>query len=158
MEIKRRHLILYSAGNLATAVSYQAFATYIQFLYIDTYGLRAAWVGIAWSVYGLWNAVNDPLAGYISDRTSTRWGRRVPWIAGLFIPLSITLYFLFIPPDGLLQGGEVPLLVYFMIFVLGFDLLWTIVVMNWTALFPEMVPDEKERASVSELGRNRSTL
>ena len=93
MILKKRHLILYSSGSLATAVSYQAFATYIQFLYIDTFGLKAAWVGIVWSIYGLWNAVNDPLAGYISDRTHTRWGRRIPWIAGLFIPLSVTFLF-----------------------------------------------------------------
>lgn len=149
MKLKQRHLILYSSGSLATAVSYQAFATYIQFLYIDTFGLRAAWVGLVWSIYGLWNAVNDPLAGYLSDRTHTRWGRRIPWIAGLFIPLSVTFYFLWVPPGGLLEMPGMPLLLYFLFMVLLFDLLWTLVVMNWTALFPEMVPDEKTRAGVS---------
>ena len=149
MILKKRHLILYSSGSLATAVSYQAFATYIQFLYIDTFGLKAAWVGIVWSIYGLWNAINDPLAGYLSDRTHTRWGRRIPWIAGLFIPLSVTFYFLWVPPGPMLEMPGVPLLLYFLFFVLVFDLLWTLVVMNWTALFPEMVPDEKMRAGVS---------
>ncbi|MBE2202024.1 MAG: MFS transporter [Anaerolinea sp.] len=139
-------LILYASGSLATAVSYQAFSTYIQFLYIDVLGLRAAWVGITWSIYGLWNAVNDPLAGYWSDRTQTRWGRRIPWIATLFIPLSISFYLLWTPPAGF-NGRS--LLLYFLFFILLFDLLWTIVVMNWTALFPEMVPDEQQRAAVS---------
>jgi GPH family glycoside/pentoside/hexuronide:cation symporter len=149
VEIDRKHLILYASGSLATAISYQAFATYVQFLYIDIYGLKAAWVGIVWAIYGLWNAVNDPLAGYWSDKTNTRFGRRIPWIAGLFIPLSITFYFLFVPPGGLTLSGGIPLLIYFLIFVLVFDLLWSLVVMNWTALFPEMVPDEKMRAEVS---------
>ncbi len=149
MQITRKHLILYASGSLATAVSYQAFATYVQFLYIDIYGLRAAWVGIVWAIYGVWNAINDPLAGYWSDKTHTRFGRRIPWIAGLFIPLSITFYFLFVPPDGITLSGGVPLLLYFLAFVLIFDLLWSLVVMNWTALFPEMVPDEKMRAEVS---------
>ncbi|MDX1413923.1 MAG: MFS transporter [Candidatus Promineifilaceae bacterium] len=149
MKLKQRHLILYSSGSLATAVSYQAFATYIQFLYIDAFGLQAAWVGIVWSIYGVWNAVNDPLAGWLSDRTHTRWGRRIPWIAGLFIPLSITFYLLWVPPGSLLEMPGMPLLLYFLFFVLIFDLLWTLVVMNWTALFPEMVPDEKTRAGVS---------
>ena len=49
----------------------------------------------------------------------------------------------------MLEMPGVPLLLYFLFFVLVFDLLWTMVVMNWTALFPEMVPDEKMRAGVS---------
>ncbi len=149
MQIGRKHLILYASGSLATAVSYQAFATYVQFLYIDIYGLKAAWVGIVWALYGVWNAVNDPLAGYWSDKTNTRFGRRIPWIAGLFIPLSVTFYFLFVPPGGITLSGGIPLLLYFLAFVLIFDLLWSLVVMNWTALFPEMVPDEKMRTEVS---------
>ncbi len=147
--LPRWQLILYASGSLATALSYQAFSTYIQFLYIDVYGVRAVWIGLVWSVYGLWNAINDPLTGYLSDRYNSRWGRRIPWIATTFIPLSITFYLLFVPPAGVKAGGEAALLFYFLFFVLLFDLLWTIVVMNWTALFPEMVPDEKQRANVS---------
>jgi GPH family glycoside/pentoside/hexuronide:cation symporter len=150
LSTSRRHLILYASGSLGTALSYQAFSTYIQFLYIDILGLRAAWVGIVWSVYGLWNAVNDPVAGYWSDRTHTRFGRRIPWIASLFIPLSITFYLLWFPfQEGALTLQNQGLLIYFLVIVLSFDFLWTLVVMNWTALFPEMVPDEKTRASVS---------
>ncbi|MEW5985987.1 MAG: MFS transporter [Chloroflexota bacterium] len=144
--VSRGRLLLYASGSLATALSYQAFSTYIQFLYIDILGLRAAWVGTVWSLYGLWNAVNDPLAGYWSDRTRTRWGRRIPWMVGLFIPLSITFYLLWTPPAG---AADLSLLWYFLFFVLAFDLTWTIVVMNWTALFPEMVPEEKQRATIS---------
>lgn len=142
----QKQLLLYASGSLATALSYQAFSTYIQFLYIDVLGMRAAWIGIAWSIYGLWNAVNDPLAGYWSDRTQTRWGRRIPWIAALFIPLSLSFYLLWVPPAGFHDRA---LLFYFLFIVLVFDLMWTIVVMNWTALFPEMVPDEQQRAAVS---------
>lgn len=147
--LPRRLLVLYASGSLATAVSYQAFSAYIQFVYIDIFGLTAAWVGLSWSLYGIWNAINDPLAGFWSDRTQTRWGRRIPWIAGLFLPLSLTFYMLWVPPQGMLETRGVPLLLYFLFFVLAFDLLWTIVVTNWTALFPEMVPDEGQRASVS---------
>ncbi len=147
--LPRWQLILYASGSVSVALSYQAFATYIQFLYIDVFGLRAAAVGLVWSLYGLWNAVNDPLAGYWSDRTRTRWGRRIPWIAALFVPLSLTFYMLWTPPASLVEGPSTNLLIYFLIIVLVFDLLWTLVVMNWTALFPEMAPDERQRAAVS---------
>jgi GPH family glycoside/pentoside/hexuronide:cation symporter len=149
MKLNHWQKILYASGSLGVALSYQAFGTYIQFLYIDILGLKASLVGIGWSVYGIWNAVNDPLAGYWSDNTKTRWGRRIPWIASTFIPVGIFFYLLWVPPSPLLSGGDVPLFVYFMAIVLIFDLLWTLIVMNWTALFPEMISDEKERAAVS---------
>jgi GPH family glycoside/pentoside/hexuronide:cation symporter len=141
--------LLYAAGSLGVALSYQAFGAYIQFFYIDILGVKAALVGTGWAVYGVWNAVNDPLAGYWSDNTKTRWGRRIPWIAGACIPVGLFFYLLWVPPAPLIEGGETPLFVYFMAVVLAFDLLWTIAVMNWTSLFPEMISDEKERASVS---------
>jgi len=149
MRLPRWRKILYASGSLGVALSYQAFGTYIQFLYIDILGIKASLVGVGWSLYGIWNAVNDPLAGYLSDRTQTRWGRRTPWIAGAFIPLGLLFYLLWVPPAPLLRGGQTPLFVWFMASVLVFDLLWTIVVMNWTALFPEMIPEPAERAGVS---------
>lgn len=151
MKLSNWQKILYSSGALGTALSYLAFGTYIQFLYIDILGLKASLVGIGWSLYGIWNAFNDPIAGYLSDNTRTKWGRRRPWIASAFIPLGLFFYLLWVPPSPLVEGGEVPLFIYFIGIVLVFDTLWTFVVMNWTALFPEMIRDEKERATVSGL-------
>lgn len=151
MKLSGWQKILYSGGALGSALSYLAFGTYIQFLYIDVLGLKASLVGIGWSLYGIWNAFNDPLAGYLSDNTKSRWGRRIPWIAGAFIPLGLFFYLLWVPPTPLIIGGEVPLFIYFIGVVLVFDTLWTFAVMNWTALFPEMITDEKERATVSGL-------
>jgi GPH family glycoside/pentoside/hexuronide:cation symporter len=144
-----RHRLLYAAGSLGVALSYQAFSAYIQFFYIDILGVRAAWIGLVWALYGVWNAVNDPLTGYWSDRTRTRWGRRVPWMAGSLLPLLITFYLLWLP--GGAPWSEVALLFYFLLIVLLFDLAWTIYVMNWTALFPEMAQGESQRAGVSAL-------
>ena len=141
--------LFYAAGSLGTALSYQAFVTHIQFLYIDLFGLSAALIGTGWAIYGIWNAINDPLAGAWSDRTRTRWGRRTPWIAATAVPVSLLFLLLWIPPQSLIDAGGNPLFVYFMVIVLLFDLAWTIIVMNWTALFPEMFTDEQERASVS---------
>jgi glycoside/pentoside/hexuronide:cation symporter, GPH family len=142
---------LYSFGSLGTALSYQSFVAFIQFLYIVVFGLDVRLMGIGWSIYGIWNAINDPLAGYWSDNTKTRWGRRIPWIAATFIPVGLFFYLLWVPPQALIDGDDLYLFIYFMTIVIIFDTLWTIIVMNWTALFPEMITEEKERASVSGL-------
>lgn len=147
--MKQWQKLFYAAGSLGTALSYQAFVTHIQFLYVDVLGLAAGLIGAGWAVYGVWNAINDPLAGAWSDRTRTRWGRRTPWIASMALPTAFCFFLLWVPPEPLLTGGGQSLFVYFMAVVLIFDLLWTIVVMNWTALLPEMFTDERERASVS---------
>jgi glycoside/pentoside/hexuronide:cation symporter, GPH family len=158
MRLTRLHKLLYATGSLGVALSYQAFGTYIQFFYIDILGLKAALVGTGWSIYGIWNAVNDPLAGYASDRTSTRLGRRIPWLIGSILPMSLFFYLLWVPPAPLVAAGQVPLFVYFMAGVLIFDLLWTIVAMNWTSLFPEMITEPADRANVSGLRQFFSVL
>ncbi len=148
--IRPHHRFLYSAGSLGVALSYQAFSAYIQFLYIDRLGVRASWIGLVWALYGIWNAVNDPLTGYWSDRTRTRWGRRRPWMVGALVPLAITFYLLWLP-FGDVAWSEVAILFYFLLAVLLFDFFWTIFVMNWSALFPEIAVGEKQRAGVSAL-------
>jgi GPH family glycoside/pentoside/hexuronide:cation symporter len=148
--IRSRHRLLYAAGSLGVALSYQAFSAYVQFFYIDILGVRAVWIGMVWALYGVWNAVNDPLTGYWSDRTRTRWGRRIPWMVGSLLPLAITFYLLWLPLGGA-AWSEVAFLLYFLLIVLLFDFFWTVFVMNWTALFPEMAEGESQRAGVSAL-------
>lgn len=140
--------LAYSSGNLAAVISYQAFVTYVQFFYIDILKLPAMLVAtIGWTIYGIWNAINDPLAGQLSDRTRTRWGRRIPYVAFCTLPLAITFALIWSPP---FQVGQTNLLfAWFLISVLLFDGLWTVVALNWTALFPEMFPSLQERAEVS---------
>lgn len=155
--VRPRQRFLYAVGSLGVALSYQAFSTYIQFLYIDTLGVRAAWIGVVWAIYGIWNSINDPLSGYLSDRTRTRWGRRLPWMYGSLIPLIITFYLLWFPFDGA-NWSEFNLLFYFLAIVLAFDLCWTVFVMNWTSLFPEMVSSESDRAGLSAQRESFSIL
>ena len=73
--------ISYSFGNFANTIAYQIFGNRIHFYYVDVLGLNAGIAGILWSTYGLWNAVNDALMGQISDKTRSRFGRRVPYVA-----------------------------------------------------------------------------
>ncbi|HSK88877.1 MAG TPA: MFS transporter, partial [Anaerolineales bacterium] len=66
--------ISYALGNFANTIAYQVFGNRITFYYVDVLGLNAGVAGILWSIYGLWNAINDPLMGQLSDRTRSRFG------------------------------------------------------------------------------------
>jgi GPH family glycoside/pentoside/hexuronide:cation symporter len=139
--------ICYSFGAVATALSYQAFSTYIIFFYVDTLRLAAGLAAIAMLIYGVWNAVNDPIAGFISDSTKTRWGRRIPYILFGSIPFGLVYFFVWAPPFT--STNMTALFLYFLFLICLLDGFYTVVVLNWASLFPEMYPSLKERAEVN---------
>lgn len=140
--------LAYSFGAVATALSYQAFSTYIIFFYVDVMKLPVRLAGIGMLIYAAWNAVNDPIAGFISDNTRTRRGRRIPYLAFGAIPFGIVYFLLWIPPfSGLYQSFS--LFLYFTFFICLFDGFYTLTVLNWAALYPEMFPSLRERAEVN---------
>jgi len=138
--------IAYAAGSLGVALSYQAFTNRIQFLYIDELRLDPRVIATIWFVYGLWNALNDPLMGQLSDNTRTRFGRRIPYIIFATLPMVAFFIMMWLPPRG---ASPLILFIYFTATVFIFDTLWSLVVIAWTALFPEMISDLNERAAVS---------
>src|SRR5574341_1992544 len=164
--------IAYAAGSLGAALSYQAFNNRIMFLYIDELRINPLLIGnLVWFLYGLWNALNDPLMGQLSDNTRSRLGRRIPYVLFATAPMVVLFVLLWVPPtewagahEGSLQpidlrgiglgvltitNRDLLITLYFLVVVFCFDTLWTLVVLAWTALFPEMVRDLDDRATVS---------
>ncbi|MFZ5819869.1 MAG: MFS transporter [Chloroflexota bacterium] len=137
--------ISYSMGNFANTIAYQVFGNRIQFYYVDILGLNAATAGIIWTIYGLWNAVNDPLMGQVSDRTRSRFGRRIPYVAFGAIPLGLSFFFLWTPP------GQSPFLLaaYFLMLLFIFDTLYSLTIIAYNALFPEVAPTSRDRVDLS---------
>ncbi|CAM4365644.1 MAG: MFS transporter [Paenibacillus macerans] len=137
-------IVAYSSGNLAVNLLSQAFAAYLVYYYVDVLGARPAWISLAMVAHGALNAVLNPLLGHMSDRTRTRFGRRIPYIAFGLLPLAAVFAALWIPPAA---GDAV--LPYFVATVFLYDALFVTVVLNYSALFPEMFPTMEERAYVS---------
>ncbi len=141
--------ITYSSGSIAAAVSSTAITTYILFYYIDTLGLDPLLAGVGLSIWAVWNAINDILFGYISDRTRTRFGRRIPFILIGGIPLAIISYLIWTPPYTASLENGIPLLIYMTVMLLLFDTFYTLVILPWTALFVEQFSTHEERTEVS---------
>ncbi len=138
----------YSLGNFSSSVLGQTVSAFAIFYYVDILRVPAETISLIMVAYGFWNAVNDPLFGHISDRTRTKWGRRIPYILFLTLPLCVAFAFLWMPP---FPEGHGSLALYYAVMIFLFDGLFTIVVLNWTALYPEMYPDLEARARVSAL-------
>lgn len=146
----------YSLASFGSNLAYQAFSTYLIFFYVDIMKLAPLLVTAGMTIYGLWNAFNDPIFGYLSDRTQTRWGRRKPFIVLGFLPLAVTFAFLWLPQFFHLSSAG--LFFYFLATILLFDTFYTLVVINWTAYFPEIFPKLAERAEVNSYRQALSIL
>lgn len=140
--------LAYAVGNLGAGVSYQAVSTYIQFFYLDVMRLAPGLMATAMTIYAIWNALNDPLAGQLSDRTRTRWGRRIPYILFGTLPMAIFFVFLWRVPDAFAQD-QTALWLYLLSLLFLFDTFHSVVTLNYAALFPEMFTSLVDRAQVS---------
>ncbi len=136
--------ILYSLGNAAGLLTYWTFNSFVQYFYTTVMKVAPEWVGRGWFAFGFWNAVNDPIAGWLSDRTRTRWGRRRFYIGLLAIPTSVAFALVWLPPFE--KGNTAALMVYFLVVISIYDMLQSIVTLNQDALFPEMYQETGERA------------
>jgi GPH family glycoside/pentoside/hexuronide:cation symporter len=110
--------------------------------YQDYLGLHARWIGIAAVIYAIWNAINDPLFGYITDNTRSKRGRRIPYMrfTAPFLALTFILVW-FAPP----QAGQQALFWWMLVTMLLYDTCYTIIGLVYSALLPEVSESDAER-------------
>lgn len=137
--------VSYAFGNFANTIAYEVFQNRIKFYYVDVLGVSSALIGTLWAVYGLWNVINDPLMGQLSDRTRSRFGRRIPYVAFGAIPLGLSFFFLWTPPTH----SPLILAVYFFIILFIFDTIYSLIYVAYNALFPEVAPTPRDRIDLS---------
>ena len=146
-EYKPGNKVAFGLGSSGDQIVYFSFTFLIFTFYYSVVGINVIWVSAGFIIWSIWNAINDPLIGLISDKTNTKWGRRLPYMIGGFIPLSLMMIFLWTPP----LGGDTLSFIYFLIVILLFDTLFTTVSLNQTAAFPEMWIDEKDRNAANNI-------
>jgi GPH family glycoside/pentoside/hexuronide:cation symporter len=112
----------------------------------DTVGVPAAAAGLAVMIGKLWDAVTDPMMGFISDRTRTRWGRRRPYLLLGSLPLFLSMWWFFTNP----HITDATLVTIWAAFALCFlNTAYTIVNIPYNALTPELTKDYHERSSLN---------
>jgi GPH family glycoside/pentoside/hexuronide:cation symporter len=139
--------IAYGLGSFGLESTYKVFWGFYVFFYVDGLGLAVALAAVINVIYAIWDAVNDPLVGYLSDNTRTRWGRRRPWLlTGL--PFYLVFLVLTYAVPGAFRQGQA-LFLYAMAVILLFETAFTVMSVNYTALFPELFRGFRERTRAS---------
>jgi GPH family glycoside/pentoside/hexuronide:cation symporter len=139
-KISLRMRLAFACGEVGDNMALNTFTFLIFTFYFTVVRIPAPFMTLGFILWAIWNAINDPLIGYLSDRTKSRWGRRIPWMIGATIPLSILMILLFTPP-GTYPTNQ---LVFAYFAYTAFNL-------NYNALFSEMFVDMRVRSSTGRI-------
>ncbi len=140
-----RTKLLFSTGDLSTSIPLAILMFFQLYFLTDVAGLRPDYAGWAIGASRLWDAVNDPLFGLLSDRIRTRWGRRRVLLLFGAVPLGVFFMLMWIVP----ALDQVWLAVYYAMAFILFDTAFTIVHVGYNSLTPEMTSDYDERSSLN---------
>lgn len=138
-------MVAFGFGQISEAVKNAGFNTFLLFYYNQVLHVSATGTSIALAVALVFDAFTDPIAGGLSDRLKTRWGRRHPFILTAALPLAMTFYLLFNPPEALSELGYLVWLVIFAVLVRGSMTFYHI---PHLALGAEMARDYNQRSTM----------
>jgi len=145
-ELTRRQKMMYGAGDIGFSLTSTILGVYFLFFMIEVVGLRPAVAAIPIGIGKVWDFINDPIFGYLSDRTRTRWGRRRPYLLFGALPLALTFTMLWYRPGF---ESTAALVVYYSVAYIIFEASATLLYMPYFALTPELTSDYDERTSLT---------
>ncbi|MBP3040994.1 MFS transporter [Bacillaceae bacterium Marseille-Q3522] len=138
----------YAVGMLGTSIPINMFKTYAAIFYIDQLGLSTASYSLVLLIYTFVDALDNPIYGYFSDRTRTKWGRRRPWLV-IGTPFLILSFFSFYHPP-IFQSGNT-LFIYFLLTYILTGTLDSLINANYGALFPDLFKHDEIRATTNAI-------
>lgn len=165
-KLSRKTKWFYGAGDFGFGLTDTVIGVLYAIFLTDVIGIPARYAAGVFLVGRIWDFVNDPLMGYISDRTRTRWGRRRPFLIFGFIPYGIAYAFLWFNYTewsffatvqemvaGRVNGEEAAFgitgLIFFSAAYIVYETLATLVYMPYFALTPELTLDYDERTDLT---------
>jgi GPH family glycoside/pentoside/hexuronide:cation symporter len=138
-------IVTYSVPPLGLGFMFMLVTLLLLKFSTDVLLIAPAAMGTIFMVGRLWDAISDPLAGYLSDNTRTRWGRRRPFIFASALPVAATFVMMWSPPGWLTGGG---LVLWMAVAVLGFYSAMTILIVPHTSLGAELTTSYHDRTRI----------
>lgn len=137
--------LFYGVGQVAEGLKGAAFSLALLYYYTQILGLSGSLAGAAIFIALCFDAVTDPVAGFISDNFRSRWGRRHPFMYASAIPFAVCFYYVFAPPSGL---GETGLFLWMLTFCVLTRIGLTLYHVPHMALGAELTEDYIDRTTI----------
>lgn len=143
--------LAYGAGDMGPALTANILVFFLLPFLTNVAGLNPSLAGSVLFIGKISDAINDPIIGILSDRTSTKWGRRIPWIILSAIPFGCIFFLQWIVPKFSENSGlnNTYLFIYYLLIGVLFNLFYTTVNLPYQALTPELTQDYNERTSLN---------
>ena len=136
----------YGIGDLGNAIINSAIQFFLMKFYTDGALIPPALAGNALLIGKFWDAANDPLFGWIADRTNAKIGRRRVFMFFGAIPLGISIALLWFVPQGV---SRIATFTWIALTFILFDTLWTLTNVPYYALTSELTDDYDERSALT---------
>jgi GPH family glycoside/pentoside/hexuronide:cation symporter len=143
--LRLRHYIGFGIGDFAFNLFFQGTALFLLLFYTDVLGIEASLAGTIFLVATIWDAVTDPVMGYLASRTQTRWGRYRPYLLIAALPLGFSYTFMFYQPS--LDG--IALFYWALLLQLLFRSCFTLGNIPYSSLSSEMTTQSHERSKLA---------
>ncbi|MFH1880645.1 MAG: glycoside-pentoside-hexuronide (GPH):cation symporter [Bacillota bacterium] len=137
----------FGIGDLGGNLFFTAMGFYTLFYLTDVVGISSALAGAAILLGKFWDAVTDPMMGFISDRTRSRFGRRRPYFLFGALPLLLTSWYFFSAPD--FANSQTAGFLWATIVLCLLNTAYTVVNIPYGSLTPDLTKDFKERTSLN---------
>lgn len=136
----------YGSGDFGLNLFWQGAGFFLFFFYTDVIGLPNAVAGTIFALGGIWDAVTDPVMGYLAERTRSRWGSYRPYILVGLLPLAATFVLLFSVPAGVSENYIAGMV---LLALLGFRTAYTVVSIPYSTFGARLTSDSDERTRLA---------
>lgn len=136
-------IFAYGAPGVGAGYMYLLLSLYVMKFSTDVLLIAPAVMGLIFSASRVWDAISDPVVGYLSDRTRLKFGRRRSWILASVIPIGAGFYMVFAPPEDLTSGQ---LTAWMAIAIIGFYSAMTLFFVPHLSLGAELSINYHERS------------
>lgn len=137
--------LAYGAGDLGPGMTANLMAFSLLYFLTNVAGLNPAIASLAVLIGKIWDGVNDPIVGFLSDRTQSARGRRHSWMIWGSVPFGLAFFFMWLVPNW----SPMLKFIYYAAVVVIFDTAYTAVNLPYAALTAELTKDYDERTELT---------
>ena len=140
--LSRKTLFFYGLADMPIQMAAVPVAAFIPNYYGQDLGVSLTAVGTIWLLARMFDAISDPLIGWLSDRTETRWGRRRIWMVAAVPIMMLAIYKLFMPVAPVTE-------LYLLSWLVALWTGWTMLFIPYYAWAAELSSDYNERTRIT---------